>query len=227
MADVQSPLAIKIMSANLHAYEALVVEGGTPAFAHEQLDGVQPEQLLGVPGASSVAAYAMLAGLWLWHDGLKECHEIVQKSPNDLLAAALNLHSKPSETSSKVPSVQSVENDKTNNTRYLQDMASTLTFWHAIMHRREGDFSNSKYWYARAAGHPALATLAGSVGALVNRAPADKGLLRLVADGWNPNAFVDFVESVSADETDGRYPIAVQLQQMEWRVLWEHCAREA
>src|SRR4051812_40242009 len=24
----------------------------------------------------------------------------------------------------------------------------TGSFWHAIMHRREGDFSNSKYWYA-------------------------------------------------------------------------------
>src|SRR5262245_30305459 len=23
------------------------------------------------------------------------------------------------------------------------------SFWHAIMHRREGDFSNSRYWYAR------------------------------------------------------------------------------
>jgi len=58
------------MNANLHAYEALVVEGGTPAFAHEQLDGVQPEQLLVGPAASPVAAYAMLAGLWLWHNGL-------------------------------------------------------------------------------------------------------------------------------------------------------------
>src|SRR5262245_21627515 len=27
----------------------------------------------------------------------------------------------------------------------------TGSFWHAIMHRRERDFSNSKYWYARCA----------------------------------------------------------------------------
>src|SRR5262245_42936202 len=26
----------------------------------------------------------------------------------------------------------------------------TGSLWHAIMHRREGDFSNSKYWYTQA-----------------------------------------------------------------------------
>src|SRR3954447_7892804 len=41
--------------------------------------------------------------------------------------------------------------------RISQDLPSaTGSFWHAIMHRREGDFSNSKYWYARCQGHPAL-----------------------------------------------------------------------
>jgi hypothetical protein len=186
MLDVRSPLAVRIMEANPQAFEAMVVEGGTPKMARDLLEGVTPNQLLAAPVKSPAYADAMLAGLWLWHDGLEESHRISQS---------------------------------------ISD--STGSFWHAIMHRREGDFSNSKYWYARAAGHPVLATLAGSVGPLVNRAPADKSLLRIVANGWNPNAFVDFVESVSADEADGRYPIAVELQKLEWRVLWEHCARGA
>jgi len=35
-------------------------------------------------------------------------------------------------------------------------------YCHAIIHRREGDFSNSKYWIRRAAGHPLLAELWGN-----------------------------------------------------------------
>jgi hypothetical protein len=65
MLDVRSPLAVKIMDANPHAYQTLVVEGGTPVLAREMLSGVQPEQLLSGPVASPVAAFAMLAGLWL------------------------------------------------------------------------------------------------------------------------------------------------------------------
>jgi len=225
MLDVRAPLAVKIIDANPHAYEKLVVEGGTPALAHEMLDGVQPEQLLSRPTASPVAAFAMLAGLWLWHDGLDECHKIAQKSPEELHHSALNLHSKAPEMCENGGSMQSMENSKTINHLELQQMTSTLSFWHAIMHRREGDFSNSKYWYARAAGHPSLPSLAAAAADLVKRAPADKALLRLIMSGWNANAFVDLVEAVEGNEADNRRDIAVQLQKLEWNILFESCAR--
>lgn len=101
----------------------------------------------------------------------------------------------------------------------------TGSFWHAIMHRREGDFSNSKYWYARAAGHPAFQTVAAQATSLVHQVPADKTLLRLIGNGWNPDALVDLVEAVHDDQADARHSLAVQLQRLEWKVLWEFCAR--
>jgi hypothetical protein len=45
------------------------------------------------------------------------------------------------------------------------------SYWHALMHRKEGDFSNSKHWYRRVgAGHPVFVKM---------------------GPGWDPYAFVD------------------------------------
>jgi hypothetical protein len=104
---------------------------------------------------------------------------------------------------------------------------SSGSFWHAIMHRREGDFSNSKYWYARCAVHPVHPSLAAQVDELIKPYPADKSLLRLTSGGWNPSGFVDLVEQVHDRPDDPRHALAVSVQHAEWRVLFDHCVRSA
>jgi hypothetical protein len=77
-----------------------------------------------------------------------------------------------------------------------QDMERPEGSWlHAIVHRREGDFSNSKYWYARCA-------------ALTD-----------------PSDLVDIVAAVHDRPTDARYANAVARQRTEWRALFKHCIR--
>lgn len=105
--------------------------------------------------------------------------------------------------------------------------SETGSFWHAIMHRREGDFSNSQYWYARCRHHPVLPAMAAAANAVLNPLPADKSLLRLTNPTWSPNAFVDLVEAVHDDPRDPRHGAAVSLQQIEWRLLFDHCTRAA
>jgi hypothetical protein len=190
MAEQQlSSLGLKLKDGDDKVYSELVVTTGTPDQALTLLGNVKAPELLAAPPKSPAYADAILAALWLWHDGLDECHHIVQKSGGEA--------------------------------------TQTYSFWHAIMHRREGDFSNSKYWYARASGHPAMQTLQAHAASVVNRAPADKTLLRLISSSWNPNAFVDFVESVHHDKANPLHDVAVELQRIEWHVLFDHCTRLA
>jgi hypothetical protein len=105
--------------------------------------------------------------------------------------------------------------------------SATGSFWHAIMHRREGDFSNAKYWFARCREHPVLRAIAAYAGDVVNPLPADKSLLRVTRGGWDPDAFVDLAEQVHDRPGDTRRQVAVMLQKLEWRMLFEHCTRGA
>jgi hypothetical protein len=100
-------------------------------------------------------------------------------------------------------------------------------YWHAIMHRREGDFSNSKYWLARCVNHPIYPTLAVKADDVIRPYPADKSVFRLTSQGWDGPAFVDLVEQVHARPADPRHGLAVALQQLEWRLLFDHCTRGA
>lgn len=104
----------------------------------------------------------------------------------------------------------------------------TGSFWHAIMHRREGDFSNARYWYARCRRHPALDRIPPLArAALGPSAAATAPFHRLTDEGWDPGAFTDAVEALHRTPDDPLYATAVQLQQLEWQALFDHTARAA
>ena len=71
-----------------------------------------------------------------------------------------------------------------------------VSYWHAIMHRREGDYPNSRYWHAKATGHALLAK--------------------------SPNGLVPEVEAVNAVVSDE----LLAKQQAEWSDLFCYCAHK-
>lgn len=75
-------------------------------------------------------------------------------------------------------------------------------YWHAILHRREGDLGNALYWYRRIEEHPVVKTMQEQY------------------PDWAPKRFIDDIENLTATSDMAKYE---ELQLAEMQLLLQHC----
>lgn len=113
--------------------------------------------------------------------GVADAIELTSRTRQLLLGSALLWHDHFDEAHTIVQAIHSADG----------------SLLHGILHRREPDYGNAKYWFHRVGAHPSFPALAAAVSNLMGNNPVAIRFKLVVGGAWQPMAFIDACESVA------------------------------